>query len=304
MPETAVSRIGNGRFVCLLIMKTHDILPELQTICASFAGNIGLHALNLQNGAEIAINADELVPTASAIKLAVLVTLMQQVEDGQYNLDDPLMLRRADHIIGSGLLQHLTPGLAMPIRDWAFLMMNISDNVATNVLIDHVGLDKVAAWLETHQFPEVNLHNKLDFAGVRQDQRHFGTSTARGLSRLLTAVFRHEIVSPAACDEMLRMMDKVGQDRVGRYLPWEAWDAAEPPQGKLHLAGKTGSFVGTRVQTAVIWRGHRAEMRGFVLTVMTQGNPEPESWSIDAPGVLVIGHIARQLYDVWLEMGD
>ncbi|MCP4415380.1 MAG: serine hydrolase [Chloroflexi bacterium] len=57
---------------------------------------------------------------------------MQQVEFGLYSLDDPLMLRRSDEIAGSGVLQHLTPGLTMPIRDWTFLMMNISDNLATN----------------------------------------------------------------------------------------------------------------------------------------------------------------------------
>ncbi|MCA9932378.1 MAG: serine hydrolase [Ardenticatenaceae bacterium] len=277
------------------------LLSQLQAICDEFNGRIALHALNLQTNAEISVNdADELYPTASAIKLAVLTTLMQQVEDGRYTLDAPLMMRRADYIEGSGVLRYLSPGLTMSLRDWAFLMMHISDNLATNVLIDHVGLPNVAAWLEAHQFDGVHLHHKLDFAGVRQDQDHFGTASPQGLGRLLTAVFRHEIISPAACDEMLRMMDKVGQDRVGRYLPWEPWEAEEPPEGKLRLAGKTGSFVGTRTQTAVIWRGERAAMRGFVLTVMNRDNPEPETWSIDAPGTLIIGRIARVLYDHWL----
>ncbi len=283
-------------------MMKKNLVSQMHALCEAFNGRIALLALNLQTGEEVTVNdADELYPTASAIKLAVLTTLMQQVADGQYTLEAPLMLRRADHIEGSGVLRYLTPGLTMPLRDWAFLMMNISDNLATNVLIDHVGLQNVGNWLAEHQFEGVHLHHKLEFGGVRADQNHFGAASPRGLSRLLTAVFRHEIVTPALCDEMLRMMDKVGQDRVGRYLPWEPWEAEEPPEGKLRLAGKTGSFVGTRTQTAVIWRGDRANMRGFVLTVMNRDNPEPETWSVDAPGTLIIGRLARALYDNWLD---
>lgn len=280
------------------MMNRYDTaVSDLIALCSQFDGEIGFHALNLQTDEEIAYHADDMFPTASVIKLAVLATLMQQVEDGAYSLHDPLMLRRADHIEGSGILRHLTPGLALPVRDWAFLMMNISDNVATNVLIDHVGLAQVAAWLAEHEFADVHLHHKLELSAARGDQTHFGAASPRGLSRLLTAVFRHEIISPAACDEMLRMMDKVGQDRVGRYLPWEPWEAADPPGGKLRLAGKTGSFVGTRAQTAVIWRGDRQEQRGFTLTMMSRGNPQPETWSVDAPGVLINGRLARRVYD-------
>ncbi|MEZ4645757.1 MAG: serine hydrolase [Chloroflexota bacterium] len=285
-------------------MNAYDTaVSDLMALCDQFDGEMGFHAHNLRTGEEIAHRADELFPTASAIKLPLLTTLMQQVADGEYGLDTPLMLRRADYIEGSGILRYLTPGLTLPIRDWAFLMMHVSDNLATNVLIEHVGLAKVAAWVAEHGFAAVHLHHKLEFAGVRHDQNHFGTASPRGLGQLMTAVYRHEIISPAACDEMLRMMDKVGQDRVGRYLPWEPWEADAPPTGKLRLAGKTGSFVGTRTQTAVIWRGDWQEGRGFALTVMNRGNPQPETWSIDAPGVLVIGQMARRIYD-WVFAGE
>lgn len=266
-------------------------------LCDQFNGRIGFHAHNLQTGAELTYHADDVFPTASAIKLPILVTLMQQIEDGQFSLADPLMLRRADRVEGSGLLKNLTPGLTLSIRDWAYLMMSISDNTATNVLINQVGLEEVANWLAQHRFPHIHLHHKLDLTAVREDQNHFGTASPRALSQLLMAVFRHEVVSPAACEEMMRMMDKVGQDRVGRYLPWEPWETQDFPEGKLHLVGKTGSFVGTRTQTAVVWRGDKQAQRGFALTVMSQGNPEPETWSVDAPGVLVIGQLARFVYD-------
>jgi hypothetical protein len=141
------------------------------------------------------------------------------------------------------------------------------------------------------------LHNKINFPALGQDVYHFGSATPHSLTRLMTAVFQHNILSPAACVEMLRMMDKVGSDRIGRYLPFEPFDADIPQSQKLRLAGKTGSFKGCRAQTAVVWRGDGEDRRGFVITVMTEGDPAPETWSKDAAGVLVIGRLARVIYD-------
>ncbi len=273
---------------------------QIREICEAFNGRIGLAATNLQTEETIGYHAEEVFPTASVIKLPVLLTLMQQVEDGLCSLDEPLMLRRADQIGGSGLLQHLSPGLTMPIRDWAFLMMNVSDNLATNVLIDHVGLQNVQEWLADNQYPDVQLHRKIDFDILKTDQNELGTATPAGLTRMITAVFQQKHISPTACTEMLRTMNKVGADRIGRYLPFEHWDSDVPEDEKLRLAGKTGSLVGTRAQTAVIWRDKAGERRGFTITVMTEGNPEPELWNPDAPGVLAIGRLARAIYDAWM----
>lgn len=273
-----------------------DISEQLTGLCQGFNGRIGLSALDLQTNQTFNYQADEMFPTASVIKLAVLVTLMQQCEAGQRGLEELIMLRRADKTAGSGLLQHLTPGLTLTVRDWAFLMMNISDNTATNVLIDYVGLEQVAAWLAEHGYgEEIQLHHKLNLTAVTADQNHFGTATPAALTRLMAAIFRGEVVSAAAGTEMLRLMDKVGYDRVGRYLPFDLYSDA-PEAEKLRLAGKTGSFRGTRGQTAVVWRGSGEQAQGFVLTVLTAGNPEPETWNADAPGVLIIGRLAQVLY--------
>ena len=272
-------------------------LEQIKQVAAEFNGRLALSALNLQTGETYRYHAEEIFPTASVIKLAVLLTLMQQVADGQASLDEPLMLRRADKLGGSGILQHLTPGLIMPVRDWAFLMMNISDNLATNVLIDHVGLENVQTWLVENEFPDIQIHRKIDFGALSKDIKDLGTATPDGLTRMITAVFRRQIVSPETCTEMLRMMDGVGSDRIGRYLPFSPFGTDEPEAEKLHLAGKTGSLKGMRAQTAVVWRGEWQEAKGFTLTVMTDGDPSPEHWSADAAGVLAIGRIAKIIYD-------
>ena len=274
-----------------------NVYEKIEQAAAGFNGRFALSALNLQTNEPLRLRAEDVYPTASVIKLPILLTLMQQVEDGLYDLDAQLMLRRADKIGGSGLLQHLTPGLTLPLRDWAFLMMNISDNLATNVLIDHVGLEAVNEWLEAHDFADVRLRRKIDFVAIARDQRELGTASPESLTRMITAVFRRQLVSPAACDEMLRLMDGVGADRVGRYLPFSPYGTDEPEEQKLHLAGKTGSLLGLRAQTAVVWRGSWAKPHGFALTVMTAADPTPERWSADAPGVLLIGRLAQVIYE-------
>ncbi len=277
-----------------------SLLDQIREICEGFDGRIGLSAYNLQTEETIGYQAEDLFPTASVIKLPVLLTLMQQVEDGLYSLDDPLMLRRGDQIGGSGLLQYLSPGLTMSLRDWAFLMMNISDNLATNVLIDHVGLAQVQQWLCDNGYPDVELRRKIDFNILNKDQNELGTATPAGLTRMITAVFQQKHLTPAACTEMLRMMNKVGYDRMGRYLPFEPFGSEVTEGKKLQLVGKTGSLKGMRAQTAVVYRGKPTDNNGFALTVMNEGNPEPERWQPDAPGVLVIGQLARVVYDEWM----
>ena len=273
-----------------------EVVAQIEEIAQGFNGRFGFSATNLQTNELFNYNATDKFPTASTIKLPVLITLMAQVEAGDYCLDDSLMLRRADQIGGSGLLQYLTPGLVMSIRDWAFLMMNISDNTATNVLIDHVGLKNVQRWLAENGYEDVQLHNKIDFPALGHDLYHFGTATPAGLNRMITAVFHNKHVSEAVCAEMLRMMNKVGTDRVGRYLPFEPFGTDVPAAERLQLAGKTGSFKGCRSQTAVIWRGEGENRRGFSITVMTEGDPAPETWSVDADGVLLIGRLSRLVY--------
>lgn len=270
---------------------------QIEQLATEFNGRLAISALNLQTGKRFQYQAKEVFPTASVVKLPVLLTMMQQIEDGLYTLDDPLMLRHADKIGGSGILQHLTPGLVMPIRDWAFLMMNISDNLATNVLIDQVGLKNVQTWLAENKFPDVQIHRKIDFGALSKDLKDLGTATPDGLTRMITAIFRRQLVSPEACTEMLRMMDGVGSERIGRYLPFSPFDLDVPKAEKLRLAGKTGSLKGMRAQTAVVWKGKWQDASGFAITVMTEGDPAPEMWSADAAGTLVIGRIAQTIYN-------
>ena len=277
-----------------------QLLERLTELGAGFNGRFSIAIHDLQTDKMAELHGAEIFPTASIIKLPVLCTLMAQCEAGETSLDEPLMLRRADKIGGSGVLQFLTPGLTMCVRDWAFLMMNISDNLATNVLIDHVGKSEVQAWLDKHGFHQIQLHRKIDFGALAKDQKDLGITSAQQMTQLMSGVFLRGLVSPESCAEVMRMMNKVGSDRIGRYLPVSPYGEDVDDSLKLNLAGKTGSLVGMRGQTAVVWQGEWQKKKAFVLTVLTCDNPEPETWSPDAPGVLFIGRVARAVYDALL----
>jgi beta-lactamase class A len=275
-----------------------SVEERLAALCASFSGQVGMAALSPATGEVIAFGGDRPMSTASVIKLPVLVALMDMCQRGEASLEEPIRLSQADKIGGSGVLQHLTPGLALSLRDVAFLMINLSDNTATNMIIDRVGLARVRAWLEANGYGAIRLQRKITMDTRISDQTPLGLATPEALTRLMAAVYCRQVVSAAACDEMMRMMDSVGLDRVGRELPFTPADFHDetPIQNKLRLAGKTGTMPGLRAQTAAIWRGER----GFVITVMTDGSTEPEVGRPDAEGIVLIGRLGRAVYDHFL----
>src|SRR4051812_47070494 len=116
------------------------LTAAINDLLARFRGRAGVAAVNLATGEEAAINDRERFPTASSVKILVLYQLFREVERGNAQLFERVTYRAADRTLGSGLLSDLDPGLNPTLRDLAVLMMTISDNTATNVLIDRLGV--------------------------------------------------------------------------------------------------------------------------------------------------------------------
>src|SRR5688572_18249849 len=122
---------------------TADVIADLERELAAFPGVGGLVAKNLGTGEKIRVNPDLETTTASTVKVPILIELFRQVEAGKLGLDDRLRYTEDVFVRGSGILRELTPGLELPIRDVATLMIVISDNIATNMLIDLLGIANV-----------------------------------------------------------------------------------------------------------------------------------------------------------------
>ena len=121
----------------------------LDSLAAAHHGVVGYAVRDLDGGARLSLRGDETFPTASLIKVAVLVTLYDLAEHGQISLDDPVTLLSIDKVGGSGVLYNLHSGLTLSVRDAAQLMIELSDNTATNLLIEKITLGRVAAKMDS-----------------------------------------------------------------------------------------------------------------------------------------------------------
>src|SRR5205814_1253508 len=148
------------------------LLAEARLLIDGFSGHAGFAFLDLDTGDALGINAHESHPTASMIKLPILIEFFQQVEDGRWRLEQPREVRAAEHVGGSGILKQLTPGIFLPLRDLAYLMMSVSDNTATNILIELVDLENVNQRMRALGCSNLVLRHKIDFDHAWTEPEH------------------------------------------------------------------------------------------------------------------------------------
>lgn len=203
---------------------------ELRAALAGFPGLLGLHARDLRSGEEVAIDADRRFPTASVIKVAVMVEAFHAFEEGRLARDERFVLNKEDVVGGSGILHALEPGHALSAIEAVRLMMALSDNTATNLLVDRLGVKAIDARLAGAYGLKDTLLFRATFRGGRAEvhpelEREFGLgmTTPREIAALFARIAEGKAVSPAASAEMLAIL-RGCQDRnaIPRRLPPDA----------------------------------------------------------------------------------
>ena len=171
------------------------LTTQLQSQIAGFHGKVSLYAHDLATGKTISIDADEPVPTASVIKLGVLYTALQQIRAGRAHFDDRLMLHHDDQVPGSGVLLFFDTPMTLTLKDALTLMIAVSDNTATNLVIDDLGLDTIDSELTAAAPRGLGLRNTWLYKKVYKDptgpqpadQPRFGLgkTTAREMASIM-----------------------------------------------------------------------------------------------------------------------
>lgn len=268
-----------------------DVLDPTRTaqeLTGSFSGEAAFLARNLSTGEEIAYRAEQVMPTASTIKLLVLAELFRQVEEGSLRLDDEVALVEGDRRGGSGILKDLSPRLALPLRDYATLMIALSDNTATALIVRLVGreriLESAAGWgLTSTTFGFVS----------GGDARDYATSTPSDIVLLLELIATGAIISPAACQEMRAiLLTQQYHDQIGRYLPYSQYRREDGP---VVVRSKSGFMQGIRVDAGIV------DLPGgvrYVLCLMTEGSSD-HSYSPEHDGAVLNGRVSRLIFDAW-----
>ena len=180
----------------------------LDSLAGQHHGVVGYTVHNLDTGERMERRGDETFPTASLIKVPVLVTVFDLAEKKQLSLDDPLTILKIDKVPGSGQLQFLHDNAIVTVRDAAWLMSTLSDNTATNLLLDRIIIRRVWDKMEALGLPHTKVHAKsfLRISSVAMDSSvkyGLGVTTPNEMARLFALLSDGKAVSPAADSTML-----------------------------------------------------------------------------------------------------
>jgi beta-lactamase class A len=216
---------------------------------------MGVAIIDLTDKRSFYLNADAVYPTASTIKIAVLAELYNQDERGSgARLSDLYTVDAKDLVGTEGALQVMTPAVTrLTNRDLAALVVTVSDNSATNVLIDRVGMDNVNAWLERVGLKQTRLRRHMLDVKAAQEGRE-NTATPRELGTLLTALYEGRALKKATSDELIKMLSTPKSSYIPTLLPAE-----------LAIANKSGFLDGVRNDAGIVF----VPGRPFAIVVMT-----------------------------------
>ena len=176
-------------------------------------------AIAAPNGERFAHNGARRFVAASTVKVPLMITLFREIDAGRRSLAEPYVLRAADRASGSGVMLHLHEGMEFTLGDLVYLMISISDNTATNILIDLLGIAAVNATMRDLGMTSSTLARKMRGRAATGDEPE-NSATPEDYALVIAALLGNAAASPASCAEMIAFLEKQQNDRrIARHLP-------------------------------------------------------------------------------------
>jgi beta-lactamase class A len=273
-----VARVpAQARLVPLSPRPELEFEARIAALEEAFSGRLGFHAVRLDDGESVELRADETFRTASVIKVALCCAVLDFAElDHVVHLPSP-----RERVAGGGILKQLEVG-SVSLRDAIELTITLSDNVATNALVDLCGVERVNEYLAGIGLAETRLLGPVDFAQI---DGGIGVSTPREQTRLFAALAREEILTPERCRYLVGVLARQHyQDQIPRWLPWNPYAQYHGRAQPLTVANKTGELDGLRADVALLMH----EERGTVaVAVFTDGAADLRE-TVDVEGSLAV----------------
>lgn len=261
---------------------------------ASYDGTMCLYADDLK-GNIIAIGAEEKFETASTIKTYILVCLFDEIQKGNASLSQMIKYEEKHFVEGSGVLRSLDPGLMLRVKDVATLMIIVSDNVATNIMIDYLGLDTINACIQKIGCHDTVLHHPIDF----EKYDKLGTSTPKDYASIFTRLVQGKLISPEADAQMLEIFKKQHYNKmlIGAFPPYYLDSEDTGDEELISVASKSGCMDECRNDGGVIYTPYGP----YVLVMMHKDFSDPLYY--DAHPATVFGaRVSRMLLDQYLAL--
>ncbi len=266
---------------------------QLARLSADFSGKLALYVKDLGSGETVERDPDAVCPTASCIKVFILMELMRRVAAGDYTLEQKIPMLAQQRVGGSGVLKELGAGIELSLRDVATLMIILSDNTATNMLVDLLGLDAINAMIRGLGLQQTRLRNKVDFEAIGNDVSKFAVSTPREFGRALEQVATGAFVSREASRIIVDIMERQQYlDLLPRYLPYNPYARELKAPQELRIANKTGFFLGVRCDTALLFLPRTT----LVVAAFTWASAD-RTFNPDNENAVFLGRVGRALYD-------
>lgn len=246
-----------------------ELTEKLDGVC-------GVAVKDLKSGFTVLMNEKEIFPQASSIKIAILLEVFKQAEEGKLKFEEFIDLKKEFKVGGSGILQHLgEPSLSISIKDLCTLMIVLSDNTATNILIERIGIDSVNKRLEGTGLRNTKLKRKMiDVLAVREGRENI--STPLEMMVLLEKIYRGKILNEPYRSEFLKTLS----------IPKESYIRKGVPEN-IPVASKPGSLPRVRCESGIVLFMDRP----FILCVMTSYLKKEED------GEILISEISKILFD-------
>ncbi|MDI6641093.1 MAG: class A beta-lactamase-related serine hydrolase [Elusimicrobiota bacterium] len=233
----------------------NKLYNEIRKTILEFDGEVGIYVKDIKTGVSVGFNEDKYFPSASIVKIPIMVCVFQAVEDRNLKFNDQLLLKRAYKSSGAGKLKYFHAGRKFSVRELVELMITESDNTATNMLADALGFNYINWLLEKKYKLNVTKMNRnvMDLKLRRRGIENY--TTAKEIGLILEKIYRGKLVSKDASKEMLNVLlrQKIN-DRIPRYLPQE-----------FSVAHKTGLLRGICHDAGIVF----ADKTDFIVCVLT-----------------------------------
>jgi len=268
---------------------TVTIDDKIKQALDGFAGKAFIYAKNLDTGREYALRADEHVRTASTIKLPIMAEAYRQVAAGKVAWTDELILTKAKKVSGSGVLFEFSDDTKIDLRTAVNLMIVVSDNTATNLVLDRIGADSVNEFMDALGLTATRSMRKVfgggdSRAGLEPQNKVFGLgrSSARDMVKLLEKLERGEVVSKEASAEMIAILKRQQyKDGIGRAVP-----------DFISVASKSGALDRLRSDVGIIYT-----RRGRIAMAITIDDMRVVAYDQENPGLAMIWKLSQILQE-------
>ncbi|HLQ39712.1 MAG TPA: serine hydrolase [Tetragenococcus sp.] len=249
---------------------------QIQQFISEQEGNVGVYIKNLKTAEEIRINEEKVFPSASTIKLTIMIEIFQQVKDGKLSLNKKITLTEEMLTDGDGILKELALGHQFTIREIMTLMIILSDNMATNILIDLLSMEAINQNIADMGLKKTRLQRKMMDLKAAEEGRE-NQITAREAGEIMQMIYAGKCVDQKASEEMLAILKKQQvSGRLDLYLPEE-----------VVIAHKTGDLDCLEHDAGIVYLPEN----NYIIVVLTnEGKSNKE-------GREIIGKISKMVYD-------